>query len=69
MNAIQTFRTRLGLTRVEFASAIGVTQAAVYKHEHGKSKPAPDTAWRMVWLARANRMRLKLEDIYPEPDA
>lgn len=69
MNAIQTFRTRLGLSRVEFATAIGVTQAAVYKHERGLAKPAPDTAWRMRWLAKANRMKLSWEEIYPEPDA
>ena len=51
---IRAIRQSLGMTQREFADAIGVDEAAVYKYEHGISKPSKKRIDRIDELLRTN---------------
>ncbi|MDY0046041.1 MAG: helix-turn-helix transcriptional regulator [Thauera propionica] len=64
MNTIQTIRKRLGMTQVEFASAIGVTQGNVSHIEQGRQEITPAVARRVIDVAAARGLVVTFDDIY-----
>lgn len=64
MNAIQSIRKRLGMTQVEFASAIAVTQGNVSHIEQGSQEVTPAVARRVIDAAAARGVVVTFDDIY-----
>lgn len=67
MKPTEKIRHRLGLSQVEFAKLLGVSQGSVSAYEHGRQEISPAVARRMVEVARATPERgfpLTLDQVY-----
>jgi transcriptional regulator with XRE-family HTH domain len=67
MKPTEQIRHRLGLSQVEFAKLLGVSQGSVSAYEHGRQEISPAVARRMVEVARATPDRgfeLTLDQVY-----
>lgn len=64
MNNIHTIRKRLGMTQVEFASAIGVTQGNISHIEQGRQEVSPAVARRVIDVASSRGFVVTFDDIY-----
>lgn len=63
MTDFQTYRERLGYTRREMARAIGVSEATVWRYEHGKINPS-EPVMNLAKLQVENRfLRRTLNEI------
>ena len=61
MTALKRARKARGLTQVELAEYIGVTQGAVHQWESGKSKPTVENLMKMAKL-----FNCKVDDLIDE---
>jgi transcriptional regulator with XRE-family HTH domain len=64
MNPLKTIRIKLGMTQVELADALGVTQAQISKYERGAPEIPPQHARRLITLAQTKGKRFTFNDIY-----
>lgn len=67
MKPTEQIRKRLGLSQVEFAKLLGVSQGSVSAYEHDRQEISPAVARRMVEVARATPDRgfeLTLDQVY-----
>jgi len=63
MTSFLTIRKRLGLTQVEIAAALGMTQGNVSFYERGQTVP-PQVAGKLIELAKAKGFDLSYDDVY-----
>lgn len=64
MNKIYAFREWAGMTQLELAAAIFVTQTAIANYEKGIRRPKIEIAKRLCSLAREKGFSLTFEDLY-----
>lgn len=65
-NRIKEIRTLLGMTQVQFAQMLGMTQGNVGHYENKDQTVPPDVARRLILEARARGHILSFSDIYGE---
>ncbi len=66
-NQIRRFREELRLTREQFAAKLGVSIETVRVWEaKGRSKPRPETARKILALAKRNKYAMTMDSIYGE---
>lgn len=65
---IKTIREDLGMTQIEFAEAIGCKQSFLSFCESGRKRPSIETARKIIALAKTKKIKVKLDDIFPEGD-
>lgn len=63
-NNIKKLRNELGMSRRELAHALGITVGAVSHYENGIRLPGRLSSSRLLELAKKNRLKFRLEDIY-----
>ena len=66
MKEIKRIRDRLKLSQTAFAELIGVGQGAINNYENGRRLPKVTIAKKMLIVAKKNRIKTSLEDIYRE---
>lgn len=66
MSFTYIFYRRLNVNRAQLAKALNVTRATLYNYESGVRRPSLEIAARIMALARANNVKLKAADIYPD---
>ncbi|PZA14927.1 XRE family transcriptional regulator [Azoarcus communis] len=64
MNTIISIRKRLGLSQVEFAAALGVTQGTVSNMEIGRYVIRPNLAQKVIEVAASHGLSVTYDDIY-----
>lgn len=64
-NHFKQIRLKMRMSREDFAAALGLTYAAISHYENGLRKPRLDVCRRILDLAKARRIKVKFEDIYP----
>jgi len=69
MSVLLRFRTHVGWTQSDLASALGATKAAVSAWENDARRMRPATAHRFIEVAREHDFAAALEDVYPAPAA
>lgn len=55
-SALKEWREKQGLSQKAFGEQLGICQSAVYRYEHGKAKPSPETAARLVKLGFPSKL-------------
>lgn len=64
MNTIISIRKRLGLSQVEFATALGVSQGTVSNMEIGRYVIRPNLAQKVIEVAAKHGLAVTYDDIY-----
>ena len=60
--AIKNLRNELHLNKAELAVLVGVTRGMVHNYETGRRKPSLRVVRKMFELAKANKIKLLIED-------
>jgi transcriptional regulator with XRE-family HTH domain len=63
---IKLIRDRLRFTQTELGNKMGVSKQSVYKWERGIVMPSHDYIRELMTIAKANKIKVKLEDFYSE---
>lgn len=63
---IRHIREQIGMTQVEFADAIGCKQGFLSFCESGRKRPSIETARKIILLAKTKKIKVRLEEIFPE---
>ncbi|MNV90753.1 helix-turn-helix protein [compost metagenome] len=64
MSPLKTIRIKLGMTQVELAEALGITQAQISKYEKGSTEIPPQHARKLILFAQTKGKRFTFNDIY-----
>ena len=62
---IITLRRRMGVSRYRLSKLLGLSHQAVAMWEAGRTRPAIESAHRLIDLAAQHQIQLSLDDIYP----
>lgn len=65
-DSIKELRKKLQMTQVELAQELGCSQNTISQYEHGVKTPSVKIAQKMVRLAKENKIKVTLTDIFPE---
>jgi len=63
---IKLIRDSLRFTQTELGKKMGVSKQSVYKWERGLVMPSHDYIRELMAIAKANKIKVKLEDFYSE---
>lgn len=66
MSTIQIIRKRLGMSQVEFARSIGVTQGNICHIEQGRQEVMPRLARKIIAVAAERGEVVTFDDIYSD---
>lgn len=64
MSNLQSIRKRLGVSQVELASALGVSQGAISHCECGRQEVMPEMARGLIRFAAERGVRVSFDDVY-----
>jgi putative transcriptional regulator len=67
MRPIQIIRSRLGVSQVELAEAIGRSQSNISAYERGQTIP-PEVAKELIEFARSKGLQLSYDHVYGAAD-
>ena len=65
---IRGIRERLDMSQIEFSKSIGCSQSALSKYELGQDMPSIKVAKSLVKFVKSKRIKIKLEDVFPDGD-
>lgn len=68
-NNLKSIREQLGLSQVEFASAILVSQGNISHYECQRQEVPPDVARRVICAAKERGIDISFDDIYSPESA
>lgn len=63
---IKNLRSRLEMTQLKFALAVGSTPTTIAKYEKGERNPSVKMAYKMIKLAKKHGIDIGIEDIFSE---
>lgn len=67
MNNVRHLRKSLGLSQIDLARGIGITQSALSHYENGGCDPLVDTARKLIAFAKEKGVDWTLEDVFSMP--
>ncbi|WP_427838888.1 helix-turn-helix transcriptional regulator [Actinobacillus pleuropneumoniae] len=65
MNKILIFRKEIGLTQMELANEIGITQGALGHYEQGRRKPSLAMSRKLVEALNKFGANVSIDDVFP----
>ena len=68
MTPFKRIRTRLGLSQVEIAEVLGMTQGNIAHYERGDQNVPPPVARNLIAYAKTKRVKLTFDDIYKQSE-
>ena len=61
---IKQVREKFGMTKKQFADAVGVKRSAIWNYENGIRQPRPNIAKNIIKFVNSRGFKKTLEDIY-----
>jgi DNA-binding XRE family transcriptional regulator len=64
-NNVKDIRISLGMSRKEFGEALNLTQMCIGNYENNQRDPSITIAYKIIDLAKKNKIEISLEDLFP----
>lgn len=65
-NPVKTIRLAAGLSQIELANKLEITQSAISQFERGKARPQFEVAVRLLKIGAKHKKKMLIEDFYRE---